>query len=283
MTKCFFFDTKLKAFWKITSYNPARELAKACEINQVFLPARDSLGNHKYFSQYFKPRTVYWEVHDRIMWLMVFMVQTHWGSYQAVVYIRASAWAQWCTACEELQSCRPSLRHWELTEKAVILRHQAVLWYMPFPTVCLMKPPWRSWGGPKLYLSKAPGESQFSFGACQIIPHELSNSLSGVVDDLIPCDDQLTPLSGLTHLDLHRSTDVLHHPPVWMLQYIRAAVKGQQRPDYTRCGNFLSDLNGLAAVSRSCPKLKILNLISSRRECVECVEKLWEIMASRRT
>ena len=42
----------------------------------------------------------------------------------------------------------------------------------------------------------------------------------------------------------------------------------------------LSDLSGLAAVSRSCPKLKELNLSSIKRENVECVEKLWEIMAT---
>lgn len=48
--------------------------------------------------------------------------------------------------------------------------------------------------------------------------------------------------------------------------------------DLSRCDDVLSDLSGLAAVSTSCPKLKVLSLLGIER--VESLEKLWKILAT---
>lgn len=46
------------------------------------------------------------------------------------------------------------------------------------------------------------------------------------------------------------------------------------------CVNVLSDLKGLNAVASGCPKLQELKLLRLKRSEVECLDKLWTVMAS---
>jgi hypothetical protein len=50
--------------------------------------------------------------------------------------------------------------------------------------------------------------------------------------------------------------------------------------DLSKSKEALSDLKGLSAISRSCPKLTVLNLFGIKRANVESVQQLWEVMTT---
>ena len=130
------------------------------------------------------------------------------------------------------------------------------VWLDPYPTIHVTTAPW----GERLAVGTSAAGTSASLGNYRI-SHQISiqnidfADISGSLTTLQVCEitsDQLTTLTGVPNL---------------------------VQLDLTSCEKALSDLKGLAAVSRGCPKLKVLNLYNCKEE-VECVEKLWEIMAA---
>lgn len=145
-----------------------------------------------------------------------------------------------------------SVYHQEINPTHPYLQFQ----FTPVPTLAVTQPM------ELIPIADTPGSKEFSAASYNCYHKGIKGNID--LRDIL-CDTltvlQLSGASGLT-------SD--------MLVELTGALPNLVHLDLSRCDNVLSDLSGLAAVSTSCSKLKVLNLLGIER--AESLEKLWKIL-----